>query len=551
MPTPRIKASLQLHCLPTFHLVRTFWRLTLGLCGAWPGSDGIAADRPLNVLFIAVDDLRPELGAYGNKEIHSPNIDWLAARGVVFERAYCQYSVCNPSRTSLLSGLRPDSSGVRGNEGDFRDANPGIVTLPQQFKQHGYVTRAFGKIFHSCFERAYVGRRLEDRPSWSEAPWYGRPQHYFSPEGMAAARKAFAAGTVWPRYELAAGANAPTPEQPKGDPDAWQEAFVQVLSTEAPEVADSTPYDGQVTERAIETLRALQHQPFFLAVGLMKPHLPFVAPKRYWDLYDRSRLSLPRPSHAPHDAPAVALPRWAELRGQYSDIPKTGPLSEAKVRELIHGYRACVSYVDALIGQILGELDRLGLRDCTVVVLWGDHGWHLGEQNHWGKATAFEFANRVPLIVSAPTRKGNGARCQRLVELVDVFPSICELAGLPLPAHLEGTSFVPLPESPGRPWKSAAFSQVRFGTVEGRTLRTERHRFALWRDRREPGTPVAEELYDLRNDASEEANAVHRPENATLVQELRTRLEDGWQAVRSELAASLPVGSGTSSRFAP
>ena len=495
-----------------------------------------AADSPLNVLFIAVDDLRPELSAYGNKEIRSPNIDRLAASGVVFERAYCQYSVCNPSRSSLLSGLRPDATGVRANGlGDFRDKNPDIVTLPQQFKQHGYVTRAFGKIFHSCFDQAYVGRKLEDRPSWSEAPWYGRPQYYFSPEGMAAAREAFAAGRVWPRYNRAGGANTPTPERTAAGPDAWQEAFVQVRSTEAPEVPDSVPYDGQVTVRAIEALRTLQHQPFFLAVGLMKPHLPFVAPKKYWDLYDRSKLSLPRPAHAPNDAPAVALPRWAELRGQYSDIPATGPLSEAKIRELIHGYRACVSYSDALIGQILGELDRLGLRERTIVVLWGDHGWHLGEQNHWAKATAFEYANRVPLIVSAPGRKGNGTHCERLVELVDVFPSLCELAGLPLPSHLEGSSFVPLLELPARPWKSAAFSQVQVGTAEGRSMRTDRYRFTLWNDRKEPEKTVAIELYDLRSSPSEIENIAGRPGNAALVAELSAKLRDGWQTVRSEI----------------
>jgi len=473
-----------------------------------------ALERP-NVLFIAVDDLRPQLGCYGKTQVRSPNIDRLAAGGVVFNRAYCQYASCCPSRSSLLTGLRPDSTGVFNNSTHFRNKAPDVVTLPQQFKEQGYVTRSIGKIFHGSFATAYVGTRFHDARSWSAEPWLGSPQYFFTPEGMEAAR------AVYARKFKKSGAAL----------EGWKTEFVQALSTEAPDVPDSVLYDGQVTANAIRTLQELKGGPFFLAVGYGKPHLPFVAPKKYWDLYDRAKFELPSPATAPKDAPTVALPGWGELRGQYTDIPKQGPLSEGKTRELIHGYHACVSFVDAQIGLVLEELDRLGLRSNTIVVLWGDHGWHLGELNHWAKQTAFELATRAPLILSAPGKKAAGAKSDALVEFVDVYPTLCELAGLPKPEHLEGDSFVPLLDAPDTDWKPAAFSQViGNGGSMGRTLRTDRYRFTLWSKSKTSDRTIAVELYDYLNESNEMENVAARPENAKLVRQLSAKLEAGWRA---------------------
>jgi len=497
--------------------------LAVLVLGAAPGT---AESRRLNVLFIALDDLRPELGCYGQAHIHSPNIDRLAARGVVFNRAYCQYSVCNPSRASLMTGLRPDSTGVFDNRTHFRRKAPDVVALPQQFKEHGYHTQAFGKIYHGAFATAYVGRRCDDPPSWSADHWYGSPQYYFSPQGIEIARQVYAKKF----------------HKPLTDPDDWKQEFVQGLSTEAPDVPDSTLYDGEMTDRAIRALGELKGKPFFLAVGYLKPHLPFVAPKKYWDLYNRAEVKLPNPSTAPKDAPAVALHNSGELHGQYTDM-RNDPLSEAQARELRHGYYACVSFVDAQIGRLLAELDRLGLRENTIIVLWGDHGWHLGEQSLWGKHTDFELDARAPLIVSAPSRNKTGTKCNALVEFVDIFPSLCELAGLPIPSHVEGTSFAPLLDAPDRPWKTAAFTQVVHGPAAGRSLRTDRYRFTRWQTTKPPNQTVAVELYDYLNDPVELENIASRPENAALVKELAAKLDAGWRQHQQPMPVPLDKSS--------
>jgi arylsulfatase A-like enzyme len=491
-------------------MLRSFLSFTLTVL--WCQGLLAASSRP-NVLFIALDDLRPELGCYGQTQIISPNIDRLAARGVVFTRAYCQYPVCNASRSSIMTGLRPDSTGVSDNRTKFRAVVPDVVTLPQQFKRHGYHTQAFGKIYHGLFETANVGRTFDDPVSWSAPHWYGSPQYYFSPRGIEVARRVYA--------EKLKKGDAP--------PDAWKEYFVQGLATEAPEVPDTALYDGELTDRAMAALGELKGKPFFLAVGYLKPHLPFVAPKKYWDLYDRAKIALPNPSAAPSGAPAVALQNGNELRGQYTDMAGTAPLSEAQVRELRHGYYACVSFVDAQIGRLLGELDRLGLAGNTIVVILGDHGWHLGEQGLWAKLSDFEAAARVPLIVSAPGRKA-GLKSAALVEFVDVFPPLCDLARLPQPGHLEGASFVRLLDAPDRPWKTAAFTQVVHGATTGRSLRTERYRFTRWHPTTSPGETTALELYDLDAATTEKENIADHPGNAGLVRELTARLNADWRA---------------------
>ena len=491
--------------------IRTHFLLVVVIATIFIGVARAAELRGHNILFIAVDDLRPELGCYGKPEIHSPNIDQLAASGVLFNRAYCQYPICHVSRASILSGLRPESPRFDSRPSLLRKKVPELVTLPQQFKEHGYHTQAFGKIYHGAFEKANVGRTFDDPPSWSVETWLGSPQYYFTPHGIEVARQVYAKKFHRSGAEL----------------DGWKTEFVQGLATEAPDVPDNTLYDGEMTERAIKALGELKEKPFFLAVGYMKPHLPFVAPKKYWDIYDRTKLALPSPAMPPREAPSVALQSSGELRGQYTNM-RDVPLSEAQTRELRHGYYACVSYVDALIGRLVGELDRLGLRENTIIVLWGDHGWHLGEQGLWAKLTGFELSARVPLIVSAPGRKTIGAKSAALVELVDLYPTLCELAGLPRPSHLEGRSFAPLLDTPEQLWKSATFTQVVRGAVTSHSLRTDRYRFTRWHQTKAPDQTVAVELYDYLNDPTEVENVASRPENAALVKELDARLEAGW-----------------------
>ena len=479
---------------------------------------GKGAER-LNVLFIAVDDLRPELRCYGQKQVLSPNIDKLAADGLLFERAYCQLAVCAPSRTSLLTGMRPDTCKVWTIGPHFRQFVPDVVTLPQHFKKHGYHTQAMGKIYHGAFQTAYMADRLDDPPSWSVPTWRGGPQYYFTPEGMRLAREVFRKKGPQRRGKA--------PAKPV-DPDDWPQHFVRALPTEAPDVPDNVPYDGQLADQAVAALRErkAKGKPFFLAVGFLKPHLPFVAPKKYWDLYQRDDIRLADNPFAPQGAPKLALTNWGEMR-YYTGVPDKGPVTDEQARELIHGYRACVSYIDAMIGEVVGELERLGLREKTVIILWGDHGWKLGEHGMWCKHTNFEWDTRVPMIVSAPSFRG-GLRTRALSEFVDIYPSLCELCGLPLPEHLEGSSFVPLMTQPDRPWKKAAFSQYGRGTRMGYSMRTERWRYTRWQERK-GGKVVAVELYDHVNDPEENVNVADRPENADVIRGLSAQLDAGWK----------------------
>jgi len=462
-----------------------------------------AAAEKINVLFIAVDDLRTELGCYGVKEIQSPNLDRLAARGTVFDRAYCQQAVCSPSRTSLLTGCRPDTTKVYDLETHFRKNLPDVVTLPQHFKNHGYFTRGVGKIFHGG---------LDDRPSWSEPPpKVGRPIYQLRANQELVAQKAAATkdktyATASARYNAMTGP-----------------------AYECADVPDNAYSDGTIADAAIEMLRAAQDRPFFLAVGFLKPHLPFVAPQKYWDLYQRDAIPMAPNPFPPKNAPKFALPDWGELRA-YNDIPRLGPLTAEQARTLKHGYYACVSYMDAQLGRVLAELDNLGLRQRTVIILWGDHGWKLGEHGAWCKHTNFENDTHAPLICSAPGQKAAGSHSPGLVEFVDIYPTLCELAGLPLPAHLEGASFARLLDTPAAPWKQAVFSQYPRGPqVMGYSMRTDRYRMTRWV--KPDGTELARELYDHQADPQENENVVDAPAHQALVAELTQQLQAGWKAV--------------------
>ncbi|MEO6436191.1 MAG: sulfatase [Tepidisphaeraceae bacterium] len=473
---------------------------------SWPGRPVLAAEAPstaqpsagktLNVLFIAVDDLRPELGCYGVEGIKTPNLDALAARGLLFGRAYCQQAVCSPSRTSLLTGRRPDSTKVYDLETHFRKNLPDVVTLPQHFKQSGYHAQSFGKIFHGG---------LDDAPSWSAPHTTSKVPQYISKEILAEVKRRGATG-------LEVGGKNKGP--------AW----------ESGECDDNALPDGYIADRAIEAMRAVKDKPFFLAVGFVKPHLPLVAPKKYFDLYPIDQFHLPEDYRRPEGAPDVAMHGFGELRA-YQGMPKTGPLPEKQALELIRAYYASASFMDAQVARLLAELDRLKLRDNTIVILWGDHGWHLGDQGLWCKHTNFDVATHVPLILSVPGAPTAGAKTNALVEFVDIFPSLCDLAGLPKPDGLEGTSFVPLLAEPTRPWKKYAISQYpRPGQkAMGYSLRSDRYRYTEWQRIDDAKQVIARELYDHETDPHETKNLAGDPAMEPVVTELSGQLSQGWR----------------------
>ena len=468
--------------------------------------------RP-NVLFLVSDDLRPELGCYGNTVIKSPNIDRLAGRGMVFDRAYCQQAVCSPSRTSVMTGMRPDTTKVWDLNTHFRKALPDAVTLGQHFKDHGYFTQEMGKIYHSGFD---------DPASWS-APIKGGA----APDADDVPAKKPGAGKK--KKTAAAPASEPT-EKGTGN----------LTKTDRGPAFRATDEDangggeGALADEAVAALRKFKAgtQPFFLAVGFHKPHLPFSVPKTYWDLYDPSKIPLAANSFLPKGAPEYAMADKNELWG-YSDVPDVSHLPDDYARQLKHGYYAAVSYMDAQLGRVLDELDKLGLRENTIVILWGDHGWKLGEHDRWAKHSNVENDARAPLIISVPGMKAVGQKTDALVEFVDMYPTLAELAGLPLPDKLEGTSFKPLLDDPQRTWKSAAFSQyprtVKGKKLMGYSMRTDRYRFTRWVDREDHSKVNAVELYDHETDPEENSNIANDPTNKALVEKLTTQWQAGWK----------------------
>jgi iduronate 2-sulfatase len=502
--------------------------LTLAACG--PAADPRPGQRRPNVLFIAVDDLRPEIGAYGNPHIRTPHMDRLARSGVTFTRAYVQQAVCNPSRASLMSGLRPDTLRVWDLQTKLRDTSPDVVTVPQHFARHGYHAAAIGKIYHNT---------ILDPASWSE-PWLHIDGFPFDPDAVYRHPVNVAIQEARKAEIIAAG-------RQDRSIDRYGEWYLKANATEIVDGPDDIYYDGAQTDVALEKLAELKKrdEPFFFAIGYYRPHLPFNAPKKYWDLYDRDSLPLAENPSLPREAPPMAINNMRELRG-YADFehvthPAEGALTSEETRQLKHGYYASVSYVDAQVGRLLDRLEDLDLADDTIVVLWGDHGWKLGEHNSWAKMTNYEIDTRAPLIIRAPGRKAD-LKVDRLVEFVDIYPTLCELAGLPLPAHLEGVSAVPLIDNPNLPWKKAAFSQfLREGIwvapdgVEymGYTLRTERYRYVTWVNW-ETRETVAHELYDHETDPGETVNLADRPEHAERLAELERIRQAGWRAARPE-----------------
>ncbi|MEQ8763263.1 MAG: sulfatase [Planctomycetota bacterium] len=500
------------------------------------GSDSsVRAIEGPNVLFIVVDDLRPDMiGALGGTGI-TPNLDRLVGSGATFTRAYCQQAICNPSRASFLTGRRPESLGIFDLDRTLTATAPDVVTLPQHFKSLGYRTMGIGKVFH----------HEEDRPeSWSEPAQRPVADNWHSPANRMLIRQ---------KELRAQGAGV--------SEDALRRASLGP-PTERSLTLDEDHFDGQVAAEALRTLESLavDPRPFFLAVGFSRPHLPFNAPAPYWDLYDPNLLPEPWPVEPPLGSPAIASTNFPELRA-YDGMPgsklpepwlATQPISDAEGRQLRHGYLAATSFVDAQIGKLLDKLDALELTEDTIVVILSDHGFKLGELGGWTKHTNYELDVRSALILRVPGRTPlppilsfgaetdappehravPGQRIEALVELVDVFPTLCELAELPTPGGLEGISFAPLLSDPEQPWKSAAFSLYPRGELDptgvvGRTIRTRDHRLTVWRT--EQGSVLGRELYDYRFDPIEVQNLADDPRYAEVAADLTQRLWGGWR----------------------
>jgi iduronate 2-sulfatase len=471
---------------------------------------GVAAIPQPNVLFIAVDDLRPELGCYGSRAV-TPNLDGLAESGLVFGRAYCNQAVCGASRLALMLGLYPEHTNERSfHVTDWRQRWPDVVTLNQHLTAHGYTTVGLGKIYHGS------GGNGVDREHWTRWLNVRGNARYADPD------------------------NAATHREASKRPKRSGRGTMRGPLTEFADVPDNTYADGARADEAVAQLATLAEakEPFFLAVGFTKPHLPFIAPQRYWDLYERDSFALP-----PNQAVPPGYPSWASNASAgemlaYSDYPQgilPSAFPEALNKRLIHGYLACVSYMDAQVGRLLQALNANGLADNTVVIFWSDHGWKLGDHASWCKHTNFECDTRVPLIVRHPDEGTAQGRTLALVELIDLYPTLCDVLGLEKPDHLQGKSFAALLKEPQRPHRASAYSSYPHradqgvGNVIGHSLRTARHRYTEWWQR-ESDRVVDRVLTEIESDPSEVTNCWE--ENTELVSELSAQLRQRVLSVR-------------------
>lgn len=438
--------------------------------------------KPMNILFIAVDDLRPELNFYGADHIKSPNLDKLATQSLVFSRAYCNIPVCGASRASLLTGKRPTRHRFLNFSSRADIDAPQAISLPKLLKQNGYTSISNGKIYH---------QNDDDALAWDNI-WF--------PDGNIR------------DYQLEKNIKI------NKDSSNLNGCAYPVENTD---VGDATYFDGKIAKKGIEDLRKLKNNksPFFLALGFMKPHLPFNAPKKYWELYDRDSIELPESYKRPDGTPKQAFHNYGELR-QYTGVNKKGDLSESLAKELIHGYYACVSYVDAQIGLVLDELKRLELDDDTIVVLWGDHGWNLGDHKLWCKHVTFETSLRTPLIVKVPG-KTNGQTSDAITEFIDIYPTLCDLTGLEIPVTVEGKSFLPIieGEKSDKNWAVSKFKDAV-------TLIKDDLFYTEWTD--DQGVAYARMLFDHKTDPLELDNLAEKPEYRDQVSQLAIELREKW-----------------------
>ena len=455
--------------------------ITTGCSGDKIIDDSKSTLRP-NILFIAVDDLRPELSFYGAHHIHSPNLNQLSKESLVFNRAYCNIPVCGASRASLLTSTRP----TRHRFIDYKTRAdidvPDAISLPMLLKNNGYETISNGKIYHNL---------SDDSLAWDRI-WF--------PKGNIR------------DYQVKSNI-----EQNGGLGQAQGGA----VSHEMAVVPDTAYFDGKIAQRGIQDLQLLKgkDQPFFLALGFMKPHLPFNAPKKYWDLYDRDKITLPESYQQPQTTPQRAFHNYGELR-QYQNIPKKGDIPKDLAKELLHGYYACVSYMDTQIGLVLRELERLELAKNTIVVLWGDHGWNLGEHKLWCKHVTFETALRAPLMIKVPG-KTLGNSTDAITEYIDVYPSLAELVGVAIPETVEGKSFIPLlnGEQSEKDWAVSKFKDA-VTLIKGDLFYTE------WTD--DSGEAYERMLFDHKTDPMELDNMADKIEHEELVKELAVELRTRW-----------------------
>lgn len=449
-------------------------------------ADATAPAKKLNVLFLASDDLNNRMGCYGDPMVRTPHIDRLAARGLRFDRAYCQFPLCSPSRVSLMTGLRPDRTKVFDLKVDFRKQTlPDVVTIPQMFRRAGYVAARVGKIYHYGVPGQIGTDGLDDPASWDQV---------VNPRGR-------------DKDEEGQLINL-TPKRGLGSSLSWLEAAG----------TDEEQTDGKVATEAIRLLEKHKDRPFFLAVGFYRPHCPYVAPRRYFDLYDAAKVPLPAfdaddLKDVPAAAPFTKPPNWG--------------LPAADLRRAVRAYYASISFMDAQVGRVLEALDRLGLAENTIIVFWSDHGYLLGEHGQWMKQSLFEESCRVPMIVAMPGMRSAGKGCGRIVELLDLYPTLADICGLTAPAGLQGRSLRPLLENPAAAWDKAAHTQTRRGAAGqggfmGRSVRTERWRYTEWDDGRR-----GVELYDHEADPAEKTNLAGAERYAGVVEEMKGRLREG------------------------
>lgn len=475
-------------------------------------SPAVAAAEKPNVLMILVDDLKPALGCYGDKLAITPNIDRLAARGIRFDLAYCNQAVCAPSRFTLMLGSHSTSTGLYGLGSRLRQVIPDAVTIPQHFAKHGYRTESLGKIFH-------IGHGNEGDPeSFSVEHFPDKVIEYLDPDstdgGKLTREEAYFTNQKLGQIR----------SLPRG------------AAFESPEAEDIEYADGRVAAETIRRLRAAQQlrenegTPFFIAAGFVRPHLPFSAPKKYWDMHDPAKLPMPEHEDLPLDAPQVARKRGGEINN-YKPVPTQGEIGNELKHQLIHGYYASTTFVDAQIGKVIDELDRLELTENTIIVLWGDHGFHLGDLGIWTKHTNYEQANRIPILFHAPGATRPNTSTKQLAESVDIYPTLAELAGLPAPTgpqRIDGLSLVPVLKDPSARVRDHAYHAYPKRTL-GQAIRTERYRFVEWRNPGAPPKTAQFELYDYEVDPLETKNlASTQPK---VVESLRAKLASYPQAV--------------------
>lgn len=483
---------------------RKLFLLSSLLVGLGAASSG-AAEKP-NVLFILVDDLKPTIGAFGDETAITPNLDRLSRAGVRFENAYCNQAVCMASRYNLMLGSRSTSTGFYSFGTQFRDVYPDAVTLPQHFINNGYVAHSIGKVYH-------IGHgNTNDDASWSVPHHPDKVIDYILPESN------FRELTREEGLFTNMGAREESGEhRPRGA--AWESA----------DVLDEAYADGRTAATAADRLHWLKRNeknPFFLAVGFVRPHLPFSAPKKYWDMYDRAKLPMPEYEMPPKNAPDFAGKKDGEIAA-FKPVPRTGgePYEPDLTRQLIHGYYASVTYMDAQLGKVLDALEATGLADHTIVVLWGDHGYHLGDHGVWTKHTNYEQAVRIPIIIRTPDGRHAGKRAKQLAETVDLYPTLAALAGLPAPKTsqpIDGIDLSPVLKAPDKTIRDYAYHAFNRGNRTGRAIRTERYRIVEWL---QPGKPLEQaiyELYDYQEDPLETENIA--PSNPVALAEMKALL---------------------------